>query len=333
MVTAPPQRARDGACTTLVYRHGRVHGDVPVDDIDTVLPEDGTLVWLDVDRPSPKDFEVLTREFNLHPLAIEDVQKPHQRPKLDQYSDLRLIVLFDAQYEPRRGLVLHEVDVFVGPNFLITVHRAPVAAITSVQERWRRHPDICEPNPLGFLLYHLADELVDGYFPVVGTFDDQIDEIEEQLFQNFDRSLLRRIIALRRDLLQFRKVLGPERDVFNVLTRRDDPAFGGSMVPYFADVTDLILRLIDTTDTQRELVGGALQTYLSMQSNALNQTMRRLGVLTTTLFAPTLISGIYGMNFVHMPELEWTFGYPLALIMMVFAALITLLFFRRQGWW
>jgi magnesium transporter len=333
VTTAPAAAPQRSACTALVYRQGQLRDDVPLTGIDSALLEEGCIVWLDVERPTEAEFQLLAEEFQLHPLAVEDIHRAHQRPKLDIYDDLRLIVLFDAQVQPeRQQLVLHEVDVFIGRNFMITVHQAPVPAIADLIQRWKRQPKVVEPNPLGFLLYQVANGLVDGYFPLADAIGTKIEEIEERIFERFDRRVLREIFALRRGLIQMRRILGPERDVFSVLAHRDDPLFDRGMSPYFSDVVDLLLRLIDTVDTMRDLLSAALESYLTIQSNNLNEIMKRLTALTVTLMVPTLIAGVYGMNFEHMPELGWTFGYPLALLVMFGLAVAILLFFRRKDW-
>ena len=331
--TQPEPTAEHGNCTALVHRDGTIREDVPLSHLDRELSEDGTLVWLDVLEPTEGDFDLLASEFNLHPLAIDDLRKGFQRPKLDHYEGSLLIVLFDAETPPKgKPLILNELDIFVGSNYLITVHQHPVPAIESLRERWRRRPTLTGSNPLGFLLYHLADELVDHYFPVADALEERLEDVEDQLFRDFDRALMREVFALRRDLIRLRRVLGPERDVFNLLLRLDDPIVDDRTRPYFADVMDLVLRLTDTVDAMRELAGAALEAYLSMQSNQLNEVVKRMTAMTVTLMVPTLVAGVYGMNFEVMPELGWQLGYPFALMLMVIGATAALAFFRNKGW-
>ena len=327
------EKAGPVACAPLVYQDGKLRADVPLVDIDVNLKA-GCLVWLDVERPSQAEMDLLSREFGLHPLAIADIRMPHQRPKMDQYDDSRLIVLFDAQLEPgtRGKVVLNELDIFVGPNYVITVHKAPIPSLAHLRTRWLERPTLVEPRPLGFLLYQIADGLIDDYFPIADALEAKIEDIEEQLFENFSKSLLRDIFAVRRDLLVLRRVLGPQRDVFNLLARRDDPVVDQTLVPYFTDVVDLLLRLTDTVDTQRELLSAALESYLTLQSNALNEIMKRLTALTVTIMLPTLIAGVYGMNFTLTPSQDapWAFWYAIGLMVLVAAA--TLVWFRRRDW-
>ncbi len=333
ITSQPEPNVERGHSRALVYHRDSIRDDLPLSHIDRALAEDGTLVWLDVQGPTEGDFELLASEFDLHPLAIDDLRKGFQRPKVDQYDGSLLIVLFDVQTPPAgKPLILQELDIFVGQNYVITVHEAPVPAIESLRQRWQRQPSLCGSNPLGFLIYHLADELVDQYFPVADALESRIEDVEERLFGGFDRRLLREVFALRRDLIQLRRVLGPERDVFNLLLRRDDGIVDDETRPYFADVMDLVLRLMDTVDTMRELAAAALEAYLSLQSNQLNEVMKRMAALTVTLMVPTLVAGVYGMNFATMPELGWTFGYPYALLLMFIGATAAVLYFRRKDW-
>jgi magnesium transporter len=327
--TAPPL----GACTTLVYRQGEIRQDVPDAEIDRALRQQDSVVWVDIQRPTEENFRALVQQFGLHPLAVEDVHTAHQRPKLDRYGDARLIVLFDAQLTPsHRRVVLREVDLFVGANYVVTVHRFPAPCLTALRERWLHDPTLVEPDPNGFLLYHLADGLIDTYFPVADALETKIARIEQRLLSGFDRAVLREILLVRRDLLQFRKVLGPQRDVFGSLSRHEDPLFDNSTVAYFADLVDHLLRVAEAVDVQRELLGAALESYRSNQSYALGEVVKRMTALTITLMVPTLIAGVYGMNFQYMPELQWLLGYPWALGLMALAVAITLLIFRRHDW-
>jgi magnesium transporter len=327
--TAPPL----GACTTLMYRQGEIRQDVSDEEIDRALRERDAVVWVDIQRPTEENFRALVQQFGLHPLAVQDVHTAHQRPKLDRYGDGCLIVLFDAQLTPRhRRVVMREVDLFVGANYVVTVHRFAAPALATLRERWLRNPTLVEPDPNGFLLYHLADGLIDTYFPVVDALETKIARLEQRLVSGFDRRVLREILLVRRDLLQFRKVLGPQRDLFSILSRHEDPLFDTSTVAYFADLVDHLLRVGEAVEVQRELLGAALESYRANQAYALSEVVKRMTALTITLMVPTLIAGIYGMNFESMPELRWLLGYPWALGLMALAVSVTLLIFRRKDW-
>lgn len=327
----------DSGCACLVYRDGALRTDVPPDEVDTQLAVPNTVVWLDVEQPTDDDLAMLQREFGLHPLATEDLRRPHQRPKLDEYGDQDLVVLFDATNEEGeapadRRVRLRQVAMFLGRNFIITVHDQPVRALAEVRRRWEREPSFVEPNPLGFLVYRIAAALVDDYFPITDDFEARLDTIEECLFNDFNRDLLKNILSLRRDLIELRRAMAPQRDVFSALSRHDAPISDRSTAAYFTDLVDLILRLTDTVDTMRDRLGAALDSYLTIQSNALNETVKRLAALTVIMTVPMIISGIYGMNFQFMPELGWMYGYPFALGLIVTAVSAAVYLFRRNDW-
>jgi magnesium transporter len=193
---------RGSGCACLVYREGTLRTDVHPDEVDTQLAVPNTVVWLDVERPSDDDLAMLEREFGLHPLATEDLRRPHQRPKLDEYGDQDLVVLFDATIDAGdadevRQVRLSQVAMFLGRNFLITVHDRPVRALAEVRRRWEREPAFVEPNPLGFLVYRIAAALVDDYFPITEAFEARLDAVEDCLFNDFNRALLRNILSLQ----------------------------------------------------------------------------------------------------------------------------------------
>ena len=200
------------------------------------------------------------------------------------------------------------------------------------RRRWEREPAFVEPNPLGFLVYRIAAALVDDYFPITESFEARLDTIEDCLFNDFNRELLRNILSLRRDLIELRRAMVPQRDVFSALARHDAPISDRATAAYFTDLVDLILRLTDTVDMMRDRLNAALDSYLTIQSNALNETVKRLAALTVIMTVPMIISGIYGMNFQVMPELGWTFGYPFALGLIATAVSVAIYLFRRNDW-
>lgn len=316
----------------LCYRDGVVRDDVPFEAVDGQVAEPGTVIWLDLERPDDAELDRLREELRIHPLAIEDIRTPHQRPKVDEYERSTLVVLFAIQFGRRSRLVLTQVAIFVGPGYIVTVRQAPVPAIDALRERWRQNPSLVEPHPIGFLLYRLGAALVETYFPLVDILDARVEDVEEQLFDGFAPRQLQHIITLRRNLVELRRVITPMRDVFTNLARHEDLVIGNVLAPYFTDLVDLVLRVTDTIDTLRDRLATALETYLTLQSNELNNTMKRLTALTVVLMVPTLVAGVYGMNFDAMPELHWPLGYPFALVLMAASAGAALWLFRRSDW-
>jgi len=330
--TVDPRRHPAPIPTVLCYRDGELRTDLPFDAVDGEIAADGGVVWLDMEHPDARTLELLQGELQLHPLVVQDLRLPHQRPKVDEYGDQTLVVLLAARLSNKKRLHLSQVAIFAGPGYIVTVHRDPVPALAEVRARWLANTRLMEPHPHELLLYRICAALVEAYFPLVDTFDQRIERIEDRLFNQFDRAMLQELLLLRRDLTELRRVVAPPRDVFTTLSRHDDPNVGGFVAPYFMDLVDLILRLTDTIDTMRDRLGTALDSYLTLQSNALNETMKRLTALTVIFTIPMIVTGVYGMNFDRMPELHWEYGYPFAVLLSVVAISVALVVFKRRDW-
>src|SRR6266508_207163 len=301
---------------------------VDLSRIDELLVDQGSAVWLDIQDPAESDINVLRQEFGFHELSLEDATRREQRPKVDEYPGYYFIVLYAASAAD--GIGTHEIHCFWGKNYVVTLHDGPLAAVDTAIKRWASADDPRE-RTVAHQVYALLDAVVDEYFPVLDAVAERIAEIEDDIFDARQQTL-RELFEIRRQLLNARRTLAPSRDVINSLLRRDIPVFPPELVPYLADVYDHAIRVIDTLDLQHDLLSSAVETYLSVTSNKLNQTMRTLTALTIALMVPTLIAGVYGMNFRNMPELEWPVGYPFALTLMAFIAGALLLLFKRIGW-
>ena len=319
--------------TVHVHTDERGHqDDLSVDNISDVLGEGGTLLWVDVVDPSADEFRLIGEEFAFHHLALEDAAKQHQRPKIEVYDDFVFIVFYGLELDQARRPQTREIALFIGSNYLVTVHGGILAVVTDTAERWREHEAWQDSRSVGMLVYSVLDAIVDDYFPVVDAISEQIEDIEAGIFERFDRGVQRDIFALRKDLVGVRRVLAHERDVMAVLLRRDSPVFGNGMSVYYQDVYDHILRVTDAVDSSRELLASALDAFLSMSSNRLNEIVKRLTASSIILMSVTLIAGIYGMNFDHMPELAWRFGYAWALGLMAAVGSGLYLMFKRSDW-
>ncbi len=316
--------------TTLHAADGSFQEQVPSEQIGELLKTSGHLLWLDLaDAATDEDIGFLRQQFGFHELALEDVRRGRQRPKVEEYEDHYFLVLYAVWYEDHE-LRLNEIEVFVGANYVVTVHRGPLSELGETRERWRRDHSQFGAEP-GWLVYSLLDAIVDRYFPIVDQLSDEMDDIEGAIFSRPDQSVLRRLFAQRRELLALRRVVAPERDVLNVLLRGDLNVLDDRSRPYLQDIYDHLIRLLDSVDLQRDLLSNALDAYLSVVSNSLNMVMRRLTALTVIIMVPTLIAGVYGMNFRFMPELEWPVGYFGALgLMGMVAALLALVFWRSR---
>ena len=298
------------------------------------------LVWVDIVDPTSADVAWLERTFGFHQLALEDVVRKHQRPKLDEYPTYVFGVLYATFVDPgSRRISGAELQFFWGPTYLVTLHTQPVAELGDLVTRARSGsltPVITTAHrPLAIvdIVYRMIDAVVDGYFPGVDAIAEWTEDLEEQMFAGQrDPEMLQTIFSIRKDLIHLRKLIAPSREVVNVLLRRDHNLFGDEFDPYFQDVYDHTVRVIESLDTYRDLLGSAVDTYLSVVSNDVGQTVRKMTAVTAILMVNALIAGIYGMNFAYMPELQWQYGYYYSLGLMLLCSLILLAIFRRIRW-
>ncbi|HTK06368.1 MAG TPA: magnesium/cobalt transporter CorA [Ktedonobacteraceae bacterium] len=308
-----------------------------MDQIAEQLNDPKHIFWLDVQSPTEQELNAIADTFHLHPLAVEDASHEHQRPKVEEYENFFFLV-FHAIYlnpPPEQELDIKELDIFVGKNYLITVHTEPVQDLAEVEQRWKRNNTNMEKG-IGMLLYSLLDTIVDNYFPTIDALVDQAENLEDLLFaqKGFvrERQLTLDLLALKKRFLTLRRIITPERDVLNVLTNRDNPFFTDHTTIYFRDVYDHITRLTDTLDLYRDQLSTIMDANLSVVSNELNKVMRTLTAMSIILMFDALIAGIYGMNFTNMPELQWHYGYFAALLFMAVASALLMLYFRRLRW-
>ena len=303
--------------------------------IDAVRQVAGQVVWLDVESPTGEDLSLLQREFALHELVLEDLHKRGQRPKIDTYPNQHVIVTYEVTPDGKRiasSFELAEFQVLAGDGYLVSVHWHDSPGVRELEERFRHRPDVVA-STVGALLYQFLDTIVDGYFPILDGVGDRVDELEDRIIQGGSSTeALRELLGIKRELLELRRVLAPQRDVANALLRRDLPLVDDSGVPYYQDLYDHLVRVLDAVDLYRDLVVTTLDANLAVTSNALNAVMKRLTAFTVILMVPTLIAGIYGMNFHAMPELSLSYGYPLALVLMGGSIAFLVWFFRSRNW-
>lgn len=306
--------------------------EFPVADISDLCLGKENVVWADVTDPRSEDFLNLAEEFNFHPLSIEDCQRPHQRPKVEEYPGYYFIVLYEAELVGENDeLELRELNIFLGKNYLVTVHTKPIRAIKTAGRLWQQWTDKAEHGS-GLLAYLLMDAIVDDYFPLLDILSERMDDLEDQIFGEFQPQSVEEIFRIKKQLLHLRRSITPLRDVFNTMLRREQPIFGHEIYVYFQDVFDHIIRVADTIDGLRDLLGSTMDAYLSMSGRRMNQIMKRLTSVSTILMSATLVAGVYGMNFNYMPELEWRYGYIFALGSMVVVALGLYFYLRKINW-
>jgi magnesium transporter len=306
--------------------------DFPAGELSDYCGVERNIVWADVSDPTSKDFDELAQEFGFHPLSIEDCRNAHQRPKVEEYPGYYFMVLYEAELVGEDDdLELRELNIFLGANYLVTVHSRPIRAIETARRLWGEWTDRAEQGA-GLLAYLLTDAVVDDYMPLLDVLSDRMDDLEDKIFGDFQPESIQEIFRIKKQLLFLRRTVAPLRDVFNTMLRREQPVFPRETHVYFQDVFDHIIRVADTIDTLRDMLGSTMDAYLSIQGNRMNQIMKRLTSISTVLMSTTLVAGIYGMNFVYMPETQWRFGYVYALASMLVVGLGLYFFLRKVKW-
>jgi magnesium transporter len=313
------------------YEGGRRReGKLSLERAGEAAGEEGTFVWLGVAEPSEAEFQAIGAEFGLHELAIEDAVRAHQRPKVEEYDDVVHVVLKTARYvDPKEMIEVGEVSVFVAPDFVITVRHGN-ADLTPVRQRLEGRPDLLEKGP-GAVLYAIADHLVDRYIEAAQGFDEDVREVELQVFGE-GQNPTERIYKLEREVLEFQAATVPLGEELEELCRHDYAVVPEPLHEYFRDVEDHLRRVTIRIESFRQLLDSALEANLTQVSMRQNEDMRKISAWVAIAAVPTMVAGIYGMNFDHMPELEWEFGYPLVLGTVLTVCLYLYWRFKRSGW-
>ena len=299
---------------------------------DISKPQNGEALWVDLEAPAPEEGEILSRVFNFHPLAIEDCWHEPQTAKVDDYGDYLFMVVHGVRYDAAtEDFITHELQVFLGPNYLVTFHSFHSRSVEAAQSYVRRNPHVMARG-MDFMLHQILDRLIDNYFPKLEILEDKIEELEAAIFTDPRPELMNRVFDLRRHVLHLKRVASQEREVFAAISRGAFPFVNERAQIYFRDIYDHVFRIVEIADNHRETMNIMLQAYLSTVSNKLNHTMRILTVIATLMLPLTVITGVYGMNFEHMPELGWRYGYHATLLGMALLAGGMLFYFRRRNW-
>jgi magnesium transporter len=321
-----------------VYRDGRrVEDIVEFDALSAACDSDGAVAWLGLFEPSAEELGAVADAFDLHELAVEDAITAHQRPKLERYGDMLFVVLRPARYvDETETVAFGEVDIFVGPNFVITVRHGAAPDLGRVRRHLEARPELLQLGPVA-IVYGILDHVVDGYQPVVAGLENDLDEIEDEVFGGVSTTVSRRIYELAREVIEFQRAVKPLPEMLGQLIEL--PGVDEEERRYLRDVQDHALRVEEQVDGYRALLQSILGVHLTLETKALTEAsvaqslqVQKLSAWAAILFAPTLVGTVYGMNFEHMPELEWRLGYPLALAAMLAVALILYAVFRRKRW-
>jgi magnesium transporter len=317
-----------------VYEDGkRRNGQVPIDQAhEACRADDRAWVWIGLYEPSMEEFNSVASEFALHPIAVEDAVKAHQRPKLEMYGDTLFIVLKTARYHDEEETVeFGELALFLGAGFIISVRHGQAAELGGARKWVEERQGLLRCGPSA-ALYAIVDLVVDEYAPVIAGIEDDIEEVEEDVFSPARTNPSQRIYKLKREVIEMHRATAPLVEPLRGLSEGQYDLVPQPMLEYFRDVYDHVIRDDDAVNAFRESLASALNANLTQVSVQQNEDVRKISAWAAMVAVPTLISGIYGMNFRHMPELSWPVGYPAALTAMLFISFLLYRYFKHAGW-
>ncbi|MGQ5525247.1 magnesium/cobalt transporter CorA [Chitinimonas sp. PSY-7] len=318
------------------YQDGEKIGDLPVEDISEYACRADTFVWVAIKDPLPEEIDEMQVEFDLHPLAVEDARHGHQRPKIEEYGETLFCVLHMLEMSDAGELTVGEVDIFVGPNFILSIRNQAGMGFQSVRQRCEDEPELLRHGS-GFVLYALIDTVVDRYFAITHRLESELEAIEERMFTHSESSTQSRegieaLYALKRKLVTVYHAAVPLLEAISHLHSGRVPAVCASMREYFRDVYDHLERIVKGTDTVRDMIATAIQVHLALIQLNEAAVSKQLAAWAALFAVPTMIAGVYGMNFEHMPELKIPGAYPTTLAVMVVLDLLLFWRFRKTGW-
>jgi magnesium transporter len=319
--------------TCVAYQEGRKLGDIPVEDISEYVSRPDCFVWVALAEATDEEFALMNEEFGLHELAIEDAKRGHQRPKLDEYGQDLFAVLRTVERDgPEGELVEGQVSIFVGSNYVLSVRTNTRKGFSDVRARTEREPDLLRHGS-GYVFYALMDAIVDRYFPILDSLEEELERLEESIFHSTPtRDSIEAFYDLKHEVMVLKHAVAPLMEVAGKLYGGRVPALCAGLGEYFRDVYDHLHRVNSAIENMREMLQTAISVSFTLINLAESETTKRLAAWGALITIPTLIAGIYGMNFNHMPELDWVLGYPFALGLMVVVDGYLIYRFRKSGW-
>ena len=318
--------------TVIAHRNGDVTTELDPDLLRASLMQRGNEIWIDITDPTRQQADILIELFGFDRDELEEVFYKNSRPHVETKPDYYFIVFYAGSCNPHSARIQFEpVYIFAGVNFLVTIHMPPMSAITETMNRWRMNGNPLESH-VGSALLAVQDALVDDYNPVLDVMADLVDEVENEIFVESDQGPIQKIFGLKKNLLLFRRIVAPERDIVNLLLRRDLPIFTTGDMPVAQDLYNRMVRLAESIDLYRDLLSNALDSHISMQSNRLNETIRVLTVASILLMTNALIAGIYGMNFDVIPGMHLVYGSYILLGIMLLLGVGMFIIFRKKEW-
>jgi magnesium transporter len=316
-----------------VYRDGtRLGGSIQFADALEAARSEGAFVWIGVHEPTGAEFEDVAKAFHLHPLAVEDALKAHQRPKLEVHDDTLFVVLKTARYlDETETVELGEIQLFVGPHFVVAIRHGNPSELRGLRRALESDPEMLALGP-ALVLHAVCDRVVDEYFPVVDGILDDIQEVERDVFSEERTNPAQRIYELKREVLELTRNTEPLVDVLSTLVSGRVEQVPDDLTHYFRDVHDHLLRVVGRLGTYGNLLSDALEANLAQVSVRQNEDMRTISSWAAIIGVPTMLAGIWGMNFRRMPELDWVIGYPVALATIVLSSFLVYRRLKRAGW-
>ncbi|MFN3522260.1 MAG: magnesium/cobalt transporter CorA [Phenylobacterium sp.] len=313
------------------YKNGARARAVSLDGPDGLKLEPDEFVWIGIVEPDPDELAKLQARFGLHPLAVEDALKAHQSPKLEIYGDQLFVVAKTAHLGEVR-IEYGETDIFVGENHIITVRHGSARAHTQLRSQLEASPGLLKKG-VDYVLHAILDFVVDGYLPIVESMEEEVLAMERRALDTFmSRGEVNRLFHLKRDLMRFKRVLAPMGEVCSRLEHLDTPCLDADVRPYFRDVYDHVRRVEGMTDALRDVITSVFDVSNLFEQQRQSAITRKLAAWAAILAVPTAVAGIYGMNFQHMPELHWRFGYPLVLAAIAAVCAVLYVRFKRSNW-
>lgn len=313
------------------YESGRRIRDLDIDDPEQMKVRAGQVIWIGLHEPTQDILHKLQRYFGLHDLAVEDAYRAHQRPKLEVYGETLFLVMKTAQFVGEH-VAMGETCFFVGRGYVISVRHGPSIGYADVRARCENAPDKLKKGE-DFIVYALMDFIVDRYFPIIDHLEETVEDLEERVFSGKEeRDALEEIVDIRRDLLEMRHAVAPLPDMCQRLMRYDVPIIDANTHPYFRDVYDHSHIMLERIDALREMVKTVVESKMLLNAMKQNEVMKKLAAWAAMLAVPTAIAGIYGMNFKYMPELDWVWGYPITLVIIVMLCGFLYWRFHKAGW-
>lgn len=324
--------------TSFFLREGKeLETGIDLRETKELLRDEKNLLWLDFLEPGEEELEFLEKTFSLHPLVIEDCRVPREEPKVDEFSDYLFMVLHsvyfykDKEERGEKPLSIREIDVLLGKNYILTLHKEKIWNINTTMEQLKKNPRILSRG-CDFLLYFILDDIMDNYFYILNLIEDRIDVLEETVSTAKSEEFLNEVFSYKRHILSLRKVMAPQRELIARFCRRDYPFIHPQMAVYYRDIHDHLTRIHSMIETFRELLTSVMEVHLSLLSHKMNDVIKALTIIATIFMPMTFLTGVYGMNYVFMPELKWRLGYLFAWGIILLTGFSLLFYCRKKKW-